>query len=56
VLQYGLSDENGNRIAQPHPTLRDALVVPFVECWETLWKGTSRDPDLKHPAKKEAAG
>jgi sterol desaturase/sphingolipid hydroxylase (fatty acid hydroxylase superfamily) len=46
-LQYGLSDENGERIAQPHPTLRAALIVPFVDCWHTLWKGTSRDPALK---------
>jgi sterol desaturase/sphingolipid hydroxylase (fatty acid hydroxylase superfamily) len=46
-VQHGLSDENGARIAQPYATLCAALMVPFVDCWHTLWKGTSRDPALK---------
>lgn len=55
-LQYGLSDEHGERIAQPHPTLRAALVVPFVDCWNTLWKGTSRDPEREeNTVRQEAA-
>lgn len=44
-ISYGLSDETGARIEQPHPTLRAALVHPFIESWEALWKGTSRDPE-----------
>ena len=51
TLQFGLSDKTGNRIEQPHPTLRAALIVPFVDCWQTLWKGTSRDARAKHRPK-----
>ncbi|WP_299402553.1 sterol desaturase family protein [uncultured Roseobacter sp.] len=53
-INYGLSDEEGNRIEQPHPTLRAALLHPFVESWEALWKGTSRDPDLTPDADQTA--
>jgi sterol desaturase/sphingolipid hydroxylase (fatty acid hydroxylase superfamily) len=31
VIEFGLSDEHGNRIEQPHATLRDALLVPIRE-------------------------
>lgn len=40
-LEYGLADRNGNKIPQKHPTLKDALVGPFVEVWEEIIKGTS---------------
>ncbi|WP_298974251.1 sterol desaturase family protein [uncultured Roseobacter sp.] len=53
-INYGLSDEEGNRIEQPHPTLRAALLHPFVESWEALWKGTSRDPNLTPDADQTA--
>ncbi|HMQ57251.1 MAG TPA: sterol desaturase family protein, partial [Rhizobiaceae bacterium] len=28
-LRFGLADRRGNLLAQPHPTLKDALVGPF---------------------------
>ena len=43
-LTFGLADETGQLIEQPHPTLRAALINPFIESWEALWAGTSRDP------------
>lgn len=46
-ITYGISDENSQRIEQPYPTLRSALLHPFADSWRALWKGTSRDPDLK---------
>ena len=42
-LAFGLSDENGQRVEQPHPTLHAALVLPFHESWQALWTGTSRE-------------
>lgn len=45
ALDYGLADGQGNKIPQKHPTLRDALIGPFVEVWEELTKGTSLDPE-----------
>lgn len=48
-IAFGLSDENGERIDQPYPNLRTALFHPFVDSWQALWKGTSRDPDMKSP-------
>jgi len=49
-LNYGLADSEGNPIPQKHPTLRDAMIGPFVEVWEEIMKGTSKDPDHKYPA------
>lgn len=49
-LNYGLADSQGNLIPQKHPTLRDAMIGPFVEVWEEIMKGTSKDPDRKFPA------
>ncbi len=43
-LEFGLADRDGNKIPQKHPTLYDALVGPFIEVWEDLTRGTSRDP------------
>ena len=42
-LTFGIADSDGVRIAQPHPTLKDALVGPFFEVWEDLTNGTSLD-------------
>jgi len=49
-LNYGLADGDGNIIPQKHPTLRDAMIGPFVEVWEEILKGTSKDPETKFPA------
>ena len=46
-LDYGLADAQGIKIDQPHPTLHTAILHPFIESWEALWKGTSRDPAVK---------
>ena len=35
-LEFGLSDEHGRAVAQPHGSLTRALVVPFRESWRTL--------------------
>jgi len=50
-ITYGLADEHGERIEQPYPNLRKALLDPFAESWHALWKGTSRDPTLKKTIK-----
>ena len=49
-LNYGLADRDGVIIPQKHPTLRDAMIGPFVEVWEEIMKGTSKDPNTKFPA------
>jgi sterol desaturase/sphingolipid hydroxylase (fatty acid hydroxylase superfamily) len=54
AISYGLSDENGDRIEQPHPTLRAALVTPFVESWQALWKGTSKDRQMQPETQRGA--
>jgi sterol desaturase/sphingolipid hydroxylase (fatty acid hydroxylase superfamily) len=35
-LEFGVADKNGQRIAQPHPTLKDAWLLPFQECAAAL--------------------
>ena len=52
-LIYGLGDKNGQRIEQPYPNLRTALLNPFTDSWRALWKGTSRDPGAKHATQAE---
>ena len=42
-ITFGLADETGALIEQPHPTLRAALLQPVVESLLALWAGTSRD-------------
>ncbi|MEM8655931.1 MAG: sterol desaturase family protein, partial [Pseudomonadota bacterium] len=44
ILNFGLSDEQGVPLEQPYPTLRAALLHPFVEAWEALTKGGTEDP------------
>ncbi len=41
ALDYGLADGEGNKIPQKHPTLKDAMIGPFIEVWEEITKGTS---------------
>ena len=36
VLAYGLSDDEGNRVEQPHPTFWKALVVPIQDFWRAV--------------------
>ncbi|MEM7176225.1 MAG: sterol desaturase family protein [Pseudomonadota bacterium] len=43
-LEFGLADRNGVRLAQPHPTLRQAILGPFAELRDEILKGTARDP------------
>lgn len=52
-ITYGLSDENSERIEQPYPTLRAALLHPFGDAWRALWKGTSRDPSRAADAQQK---
>jgi len=49
-LNYGLADRDGNIIPQKHPTLKDAMIGPFVEVWEEIMKGTSKDKSFDTPA------
>ena len=39
-LTYGLADGEGRMIPQKHPTLKDAMLFPFVEAWEEITRGT----------------
>ncbi len=52
-LEFGLSDAHGERIEQPYPNLRTALLHPFADSWRALWKGTSRDPEAA-PASEQS--
>ncbi len=42
-LEFGLANADGQRIAQPYPTLADSLVQPFAEAKKTLRPETSID-------------
>lgn len=42
-LTFGVADGDGNLIEQPHPTLRAAILHPFVESWEAF-RGLKPDP------------
>lgn len=53
-ISYGLSNMKGERIEQPYPNLRSALLHPFADSWRALWKGTSRDPAAKKAAAKQS--
>lgn len=35
-LEFGVAATNGQRLPQPHPTLREAWMIPFSECAETI--------------------
>jgi sterol desaturase/sphingolipid hydroxylase (fatty acid hydroxylase superfamily) len=54
VIRFGLGDENGVPIPQPYPTLRAALVMPFVESWTELKKSWA--PDSASETGKVPAG
>lgn len=45
VLTFGLTTRDGEVIPQPHPTLRDAMIGPFIDVWEEIAKDTSFDPN-----------
>jgi sterol desaturase/sphingolipid hydroxylase (fatty acid hydroxylase superfamily) len=47
VIRFGLGDENGEPIPQPYPTLRAALVMPFVDSWHELKKSWVPQTDQK---------
>ena len=46
ALTFGVADGDGNLIEQPHPTLRAAILHPFVESWEAF-RGQKADPAPK---------
>lgn len=54
-LEFGLSNFKGERVEQPYPTLRSALLHPFADSWKALWKGTSRDPKVQKPRESAAS-
>ncbi len=54
-IVYGLADKHGDRIEQPYPNLRTAILGPFADSWRALWKGTSRDPKVIRAAKESTA-
>jgi sterol desaturase/sphingolipid hydroxylase (fatty acid hydroxylase superfamily) len=53
-ITYGLSDPNGQRIEQPYPNLRSALLHPFVDSWRVLTKGKDSDPGTKAATKEQS--
>lgn len=42
-LAFGISDDAGVVIAQPHGSLREALVVPFRDSWRALHRSPARE-------------
>ncbi len=57
ALSFGLADEHGNPVEQPHTNLRSAILLPFLESWRAL-KGMepdsviNRDEEQGHAAQK----
>ena len=49
-LTYGVADRHGNLQEQPHPTLRAAMVLPFVESWQALKDRFGSKPEAADPA------
>ena len=49
-LIYGISDADGQRIQQPHPTLRAALLKPFHESFQVIGETFSRPRSPKFDA------
>jgi sterol desaturase/sphingolipid hydroxylase (fatty acid hydroxylase superfamily) len=54
-LEFGLGDEHGNRIQQPHDTLWNALIVPIKDCWRYLTGPGSQPSDAKTGSKNDIA-
>lgn len=54
-LSFGLSDQNGERIEQPYPNLRSALLHPFADSWHALKKGTRWELKSKDLAERQSA-
>jgi sterol desaturase/sphingolipid hydroxylase (fatty acid hydroxylase superfamily) len=54
-LTFGIADAEGNRIAQPHPTLRAALFKPFSEAFGALLSGTRASRHAERPAQTDQA-
>jgi sterol desaturase/sphingolipid hydroxylase (fatty acid hydroxylase superfamily) len=54
VIRFGLGDANGEPIPQPYPTLRAALVMPFVESWHEIRRSWA--PDRVHETAKAPTG
>ena len=50
-IQFGISDDHGNPIPQPHNTLTQALVDPVKESWAAL-KGELPEPTSPEPVKR----
>jgi sterol desaturase/sphingolipid hydroxylase (fatty acid hydroxylase superfamily) len=48
VIRFGLGDANGAPIPQPYPTLRAALIMPFVESWTEVQKSWAPDTVKDH--------
>lgn len=46
VIEFGLSDEHGDRIEQPHDSLTNALLVPIMEMIEELERRFGRRKEL----------
>lgn len=51
-LVFGISNADGERIEQPYPSLRAALVGPFVESWQAMRSAVEAAPsdDAAKPA------
>lgn len=50
TLRFGIGDENGDPIEQPHPSLTAALVVPLKEAAASLRRKPKADADRVTPA------
>jgi len=62
-IEYGLADQKGKRIKQPHDSLTSALLMPIAdsihEIIKTFPKGTHENPnpsEVKRPNMKSGHG
>lgn len=47
IIRFGLGDDTGQRIEQPHPSLKDALVVPFKDAFRVFSRSHVATADPK---------
>ena len=55
VIEFGLSDANGNRVRQPHGSLAAAMIVPLVDSYREIARALGRRHNPAPEARTEAA-
>ena len=54
-LKFGLGDEHGDRIQQPHDSLWNALIVPIKECWQQFSQAGRQPSDANSGSQNDIA-